>query len=40
MKIMEWQSQLVAIPAPPFGEEARSVWLAARFVWGVIGRVV
>ena len=31
MKIMEWQSQLVAIPAPPFGEEARSVWLAARF---------
>jgi acetylornithine deacetylase/succinyl-diaminopimelate desuccinylase-like protein len=29
-KIMEWQSQLVAIPAPPFGEQARSEWLAAR----------
>src|SRR5579863_2385910 len=25
------QAELVAIPAPPFGEEARSKWLAARF---------
>jgi tripeptide aminopeptidase len=29
--IMDWQVELVAIPAPPFGEEARSVWMAARF---------
>ena len=29
--IMDWQSQLVAIPAPPFGEQARGEWLAARF---------
>jgi tripeptide aminopeptidase len=28
---MDWQACLVAIPAPPFGEEARSEWLAARF---------
>ena len=31
-KIMDWQAQLVAIPAPPFGEQARGEWLAARFV--------
>jgi acetylornithine deacetylase/succinyl-diaminopimelate desuccinylase-like protein len=30
-KIMDWQVELVSIPAPPFGETARSVWLAARF---------
>jgi acetylornithine deacetylase/succinyl-diaminopimelate desuccinylase-like protein len=30
-KIMDWQARLVAIPAPPFGEAARSQWLAARF---------
>ena len=30
-KIMNWQVDLVAIPAPPFGEQARSAWLAARF---------
>jgi acetylornithine deacetylase/succinyl-diaminopimelate desuccinylase-like protein len=29
--IMDWQTELVAIPAPPFGEEARSAWMAARF---------
>jgi tripeptide aminopeptidase len=29
--IMDWQSALVAIPAPPFGEQARSSWIAARF---------
>jgi acetylornithine deacetylase/succinyl-diaminopimelate desuccinylase-like protein len=29
--IMDWQTSLVAIPAPPFGEEARSAWTAARF---------
>lgn len=30
-KIMDWQAKLVAIPAPPFGEQARSEWLAERF---------
>ncbi len=29
--IMNWQAQIAAIPAPPFGEEARSQWIAARF---------
>jgi len=29
--IMDWQTRLVVIPGPPFGEEARSQWLAARF---------
>jgi tripeptide aminopeptidase len=30
-KIMDWQAELVAIPAPPFGEQARSEWIAERF---------
>jgi len=30
-KIMEWQRELIAIPAPPFGEEARSRWLEQHF---------
>jgi tripeptide aminopeptidase len=30
-KIMAWQAEMVAIPAPPFGEQARSGWIAARF---------
>ncbi len=29
--IMDWQAELVCIPAPPFGEQARSAWIAARF---------
>jgi acetylornithine deacetylase/succinyl-diaminopimelate desuccinylase-like protein len=29
--IMDWQAELVAIPGPPFGEQARSQWMAARF---------
>ena len=29
--IMDWQAKLVAIPAPPFGEKARSEWLVCRF---------
>jgi len=29
--IMDWQADLVRIPAPPFGEQARSEWLAGRF---------
>ena len=27
--IMDWQIELVAIPAPPYGEQARAQWLAA-----------
>jgi tripeptide aminopeptidase len=30
-RIMDWQTELVAIPAPPFAEEARAAWLAGRF---------
>jgi acetylornithine deacetylase/succinyl-diaminopimelate desuccinylase-like protein len=30
-RIMDWQAELVAIPAPPFGEEHRSAWMSARF---------
>jgi acetylornithine deacetylase/succinyl-diaminopimelate desuccinylase-like protein len=30
-RIMDWQAALVAIPAPPFGEDARSAWMAQRF---------
>ncbi|MDR3774136.1 MAG: M20/M25/M40 family metallo-hydrolase [Terracidiphilus sp.] len=30
-RIMDWQSALVAIPGPPFGEEARAAWMAERF---------
>ncbi len=29
--IMRWQSECVAIPAPPFAEQPRSEWLLARF---------
>ena len=28
---MDWHAELVAIPAPPFGEQARSEWLAEHF---------
>lgn len=30
-KIMDWQSQLVAIPAPPFAEQDRAASIAQRF---------
>jgi tripeptide aminopeptidase len=30
-KIMDWQAEVVAIPAPPFGEQERSAWLAEHF---------
>ncbi len=29
--IMDWQATLVAIPAPPYGEQVRAAWLAERF---------
>lgn len=28
---MDWQAEMVAIPAPPFGEQARSEWVAEHF---------
>jgi acetylornithine deacetylase/succinyl-diaminopimelate desuccinylase-like protein len=37
--IMDWQTQLVAIPAPPFGEQARSRWMSARFTEAGLSRV-
>ncbi|HEY4052008.1 MAG TPA: M20/M25/M40 family metallo-hydrolase [Acidobacteriaceae bacterium] len=30
-KLMQWQREMVSIPAPPFGERARAEWLAERF---------
>jgi acetylornithine deacetylase/succinyl-diaminopimelate desuccinylase-like protein len=30
-QIADWQMQLAAIPAPPFGEQERAAWLAERF---------
>jgi len=37
--IMDWQAEMVAIPAPPFGEQARSAWMAARFAEAGLSRV-
>ncbi len=28
---MQWQAEMVRIPAPPFGEKARGLWLCERF---------
>lgn len=30
-QIMRWQSECIAIPAPPFAEGLRAAWLAAKF---------
>jgi tripeptide aminopeptidase len=30
-QMLRWQAELVAIPAPPFGEEERSLWMAEKF---------
>ncbi len=30
-RILQWQTEMVGIPAPPFGEGARAEWLGARF---------
>src|SRR5271155_3381099 len=30
-QMMRWQAELVTIPAPPFGEEKRSLWMAEGF---------
>ncbi|MGC9158557.1 MAG: M20/M25/M40 family metallo-hydrolase [Terracidiphilus sp.] len=37
--IMDWQAAAVAIPAPPFGEEKRAAWMAARFAEAGLGHV-
>ncbi len=37
--IMDWQTALVAIPAPPYGEQARAEWLAARFAGAGLNQV-
>ena len=29
--IMDWQTELVRMPGPPFGEEQRARWMAERF---------
>jgi acetylornithine deacetylase/succinyl-diaminopimelate desuccinylase-like protein len=30
-RIMQWQAEMVAVPAPPFGERPRAEWLCERF---------
>ncbi len=30
-RILEWQTELVSVPAPPFGEGPRAEWLCERF---------
>lgn len=37
--IMDWQAEMVAIPAPPFGEQARAEWLSERFAEAGLQRV-
>ncbi len=29
--ILDWQAEVCSIPAPPFGEQARTAWIAGRF---------
>lgn len=38
-RIMDWQAEVVAIPAPPYGEAERSAWLADRFREAGLSRV-
>jgi len=38
-RILDWQAEMVAIPAPPFGEEARAAWLAERFAQAGLSQV-
>ncbi|HUA96984.1 MAG TPA: M20/M25/M40 family metallo-hydrolase [Terracidiphilus sp.] len=38
-RILDWQTEVVGIPAPPFGEAARSAWLARRFAEAGLSRV-
>ncbi len=38
-RIMDWQAEVVAIPAPPYGEAKRAAWLAARFAEAGLSQV-
>ena len=38
--IMDWQAEVVAISAPPFGEKARAKWLVERFAEAGLNGVV
>lgn len=38
-RIMDWQAEMVAIPAPPFGEQARAAWLAEHFTQAGLSQV-
>jgi tripeptide aminopeptidase len=38
-QIMDWQAELVGIPAPPFGEMVRTEWMAGRFSEAGLGEV-
>jgi tripeptide aminopeptidase len=31
LRIMQWQAEMVGVPAPPFGEKKRGEWLCERF---------
>jgi len=39
LQMMRWQAELVAIPAPPFGEAQRSLWMATKFREAGLGSV-
>jgi tripeptide aminopeptidase len=38
-RIMDWQAELVAIPAPPFGEALRAAWLSSQFTAAGLAQV-
>jgi len=38
-RIMDWQAEMVAIPAPPYGEEKRAAWLTGRFTEAGLSQV-
>lgn len=38
-KIMDWQIAVCKIPAPPFGEAARSSWIAERFRYAGLSNI-
>jgi acetylornithine deacetylase/succinyl-diaminopimelate desuccinylase-like protein len=39
LKIRDWQLEVVQIPAPPFGESARALWIADRFRYAGLSSV-
>lgn len=38
-RIMDWQAEVVAIPAPPYGEAVRGAWLVERFAEAGLSQV-